>query len=182
MPPPDNTMAGDAPPGMVTEAQSDKGTVKVSSSVFVWAPPQRCFDILASQLEQPPQWDPMVIDAKPLSSRRRQAEATSRVTFRLGSKKINTLAMISSYRPAQSIAWVSSDKPRVKEYWTLEPRSDGTVIRITLSYDAPPWFGGGFLDRLTGEKRVRQDINQVLDKLRGVAEGRVGDEVNPHKG
>ena len=63
----------------------------------------------------------------------------------------------------------------------LEPRSDGTVIRINLSYDAPPWCGRGFLDRLTGEKRVRQDIKQVLDKLRGVAEGRVGDKESPQR-
>lgn len=160
---------------------SDKETVEVSNHLIVQAPVEHCFNILAGQLEEPPKWDPMVVDVKPLSPRRRQTEATSLITFRLGRKEVKTLAMISSYRPNRAIGWVSSDRPRVREDWRLEPGPNGTTISITLSYDAPRWFVAGFLDRLMRQKRVLRDLNRMLGGFREEAEARTGERPNDHK-
>ena len=159
--------------------RSDKETVKVSNHLIVRAPAEHCFNILAKQLEEPPKWDPMVVDVKPLSPRRRQTEATSLITFRLGRKEVKTLAMISSYHPNRSIAWVSSDRPRVREDWTLEPGRNGTAISVTLGYDAPRSFVSSFLDRFMAGQ-VEQAVNQMLSKFREFAESS-GDQRNDHK-
>jgi len=159
--------------------RSDKETVKVSNHLIVRAPAEHCFNILAKQLEEPPKWDPMVVDVKPLSPRRRQTEATSLITFRLGRKEVKTLAMISSYHPNRSIAWVSSDRPRVREDWTLESGPNGTAITVTVSYDAPRSVVSSFLDRFMAGQ-VEQAVNQMLSKFREFAESS-GDQRNDHK-
>ena len=153
----------------VTKLQRDK-TVTISSNVFIRATAEHCFSILAKQLEEPPQWDPMVIDVKPLSPKRRQIEATSNMTFRLGRKKLATLAMISIYHSNRAISWVSSDKPRVRKDWKLRPRQNGTSVAVTISYDAPRWFLSCFLDRFMRRRQVERDINRMLGQFKEVAE------------
>jgi len=174
-----NTMEGNHPAPTVAKRRSDKA-VTVSRSLFVGAPTERCFDMLAKQLEDPPRWDPMVSDVKPLSRRRRQPGATSLVRFKLGRKEVETLTMIASYRPNQSIGWVSSDKARVREDWTLEPEPDGTTTTIILSYDAPPWFPSSFLNRFTRDQ-VEEAVNQMLDGFSEVAESNSSDRRNAGK-
>jgi uncharacterized membrane protein len=166
---PANTTETTHPVPAAAQLRSDKETVKVSNRLTVRAPVEHCFDILAKQLEEPPNWDPMVVDVKPLSPRRRQARATSLVTFRLGRKEVKTLAMISSYQPNRFIAWVSSDRPRVSEDWTLEPGPDGTTVTVTLGYDAPRSFVSSLIDRFMW-RQVEQAINQMLGKFREFAE------------
>ena len=177
--PPASTVEGRHCLPTAAKLRSDKETVKVSNHLIVRAPVEHCFNILAKQLEETPKWDPMVVDVKPLSPRRRQTEATSLITFRLGRKEVKTLAMISSYHPNRSIAWVSSDRPRVREDWTLEPGRNGTAISVTLSYDAPRSVVSSFLDRFMREQ-VEQAINQILSKFREFAESS-GDQRNDHK-
>lgn len=159
--------------------RSDKETVKVSNHLIVRAPAEHCFNILAKQLEETPKWDPMVVDVKPLSPRRRQTEATSLITFRLGRKEVKTLAMISSYHPNRSIAWVSSDRPRVREDWTLEPGRNGTAISVTLGYDAPRSFVSSLIDRYM-RGQVEQAIHEMLGKFAESAESS-SDQPNDYK-
>ena len=81
-------------PPRVAKLQPDRA-VLTSKEIFVVAPVKSCFGILTSQLEQPPNWDPMIVNTQPVSKSRERIGTTSQVTFNLGGKKLESLAMIS---------------------------------------------------------------------------------------
>ena len=103
--PPSLKGAGSPPAIEVAKLRPDK-TVYSSKEIHIAAPIEHCFGIIASQLEQPCQWDSMLFNAQPVSDIRRQAGATSHVILDLGGRKVDSQAMISHYSPYRSISWV----------------------------------------------------------------------------
>jgi len=156
------------PPG-VAKLRPDR-TVITSKEIFIPAPPESCFKILASQLEQPSQWDPIIVNPRPVSSVRGRIGATSQVTLNLGGKKLESLVMISRYRPNHAISWVLSQKPKVREEWQLDRKPRGTVVGVTFAYELPDWIIGRLLYKVRCWKRVEQDLDKMLTQLKAVAE------------
>ena len=89
-------------PPDVARLQTDI-TLLSSKDVFILAPVAPCFELLAKQLEKPPEWDPIIINVWPVSKVRRQIGATSQVTLNLGGRNRESLAMICRYRPNRAI-------------------------------------------------------------------------------
>jgi len=149
--------------------------VVISDKVFVAASSEHCFGILMGQLEEAPTWDPMVLEAKPISQARGETGATTRLTFNLGGKKLETLAMIcicnANRDSKQTIAWVSNDKVRITEEWQLKPKRRGTMVHFTLHYT---FLGklGRVREKLVARKKVERDIDQMVNQLKAFAEGK----------
>jgi len=150
--------------------------VVISDKIFVAERSEHCFDILTKQLEEAPTWDPMVLEVKPISQVRRQTGATSRLTFSLGGKKLETLAMIclcnANRDSNQTIAWVSNDKVRITEEWQLKSKHKGTMVHFTLHYTFPGKLGR-VREKLVARKKVERDIDQMVNQLKAFAEGKL---------
>ena len=156
-------------PAHVGKFEADK-TMLTSKEIFIAAPVECCFDTLAKQLEQSPDWDPIIVNAQPVSKARGKIGATSQVTLNLGGRELESLAMVSRYRPNRAISWVFSTKPRVREDWRLEPKPHGTVVSVNLAYEVPGWVIVRLLYKVRHRKQVQQDLDKMLIHLKAVAE------------
>ena len=154
------------PPG-VAKLEPDR-TVIATREAFIRAPAEVCFGLIADQLEQPRQWDHVIVDVKPISQSRKQIGATSRVTLNLGGREVESLATISLYRPNRAIGWVLSEKPKIRQDWRLRAKPSGTMVSLTLSYEFPGWLLNRILYKVMRRKKVEQDLGKTLTQL-GVA-------------
>jgi len=141
-----------------------------SKDIFIAAAPDSCFGMLSSQLEQPRQWDLIVVNARPVSNVRGRIGATSQVTLNLGGRERESLAMILRYQPNRAISWVTSKKPKVREDWRLEPKPRGTMLGVTLAYEVTGWVIGRFLYKILRRKKVAEDLDKMLAQLKSVVE------------
>ena len=157
------------PPG-VAKLDPDR-TVITSKEIFIAAPAGSCFEILARQLEQPPQWDPMIVHAWPASDVRGRIGATSQLILNLGGKKVESQAMISRYQPNRAVSWVFSEKPKVREDWRLEQKPNGTLVGVTLAREVVGWVIGRFLHKITRQKKIEHDLDKMLAQLKALVEG-----------
>jgi uncharacterized membrane protein len=156
------------PPG-IGKLDPDR-TVITLKEIFIEAPAEFCFDILSKQLEKPPQWDPTIVHAWPVSSVRDKMGATSQVTLDLGGKKVESQAMISRYHPDRAVSWVFTRRPKVREDWQLERKPHGTQVRVTLAHELNGWVIGRLMYKIMRRKRLEQDLDKMLAQLKETVE------------
>jgi len=167
--PPTSTTETALLPAQAAKFEPDR-TVLTSKEIFIAAPVESCFDTLAKQLEQSPNWDPIIVNAQPVSKARAKIGATSQVTLNLGGRELESLAMVSRYRPNRAISWTLSRKPKVREDWRLEPKPHGTVVSVTLAYEVPGWVIVRLLYKIRHRKQVQQDLDIMLGQLKKAVE------------
>ena len=167
--PPSPKMAESPPVTEAAKLRPDK-TVSSSKEILITAPIEHCFGIIASQLEQPCQWNSLLINAQPLSDLRRQTGATSQVILNLGGRKVDSQATISYYRPNRSISWVTTGKPKVKEEWRLEMKPGNTLVQVSLALELNSWILERLIYKATRWKRVEEDMGKTLNQLKETAE------------
>jgi uncharacterized membrane protein len=138
--------------------------------IFIEAPAELCFDILSKQLEKTPQWDPMIIQAWPVSNVRDKIGATSQVILDLGGKKVESQAMISRYHPDRAVSWVFTRRPKVREDWQLERKPHGTQVRVTLAHEFDGRVIGRLIYKIMRQKRLEQDLDKMLAQLKETVE------------
>lgn len=170
----DNGRLADRTP--VTEIkQPDKGVI-ISEKVFVAAEPEYCFELLMDQLEESQIWDPMLVEVYPVSKTRQRKDTISRLTFNLGGKKLDTLAILgkcdAGRKGSKKIVWVSNNEVIIKEEWLLEPENNGTMVHFTLKYTFPGKLGR-LKEKMISKKNVAQDVAYMVHQFRAFAEGRL---------
>lgn len=158
------------PPAIeVAKLRPDK-TLYCSKEIFIATPIEHCFNVIASQLERPCQWDSILFNAQPVSDIRRQTGATSLVILNLGGRKVDSQAMISHYRPNRGITWVTTGKPKVKEAWRLEVKPGSTLVRVSLALELNSWILERLIYKAMRWKRVEEDMGKMLNQLKETAE------------
>ena len=156
-------------PSGVAKLRPDR-TMVTSKEIFIAAPVESCFKILASQLEEPPHWDPIIVNTQPVSNVRGRIGATSQVTLNLGGRKLESLATICRYYPKRGISWVFTTRPRLREDWRLEQKPGGTMVALLLAYEVPGWGIGRLLYKIRHWKKVEQDVDKMLTQLKEAVE------------
>lgn len=157
-------------PFSVVKPQAGKGAV-ISGEAFVTTGAQQCFGTIMRQLEEWTLWDPMILDVTPVSRARGETGSTSRLPFNLGGQRFVTLAMICLCDPPQTIAWVSNDKIKITEEWRLRSESNGTLVNFALHYTFSGAIGG-LRGRLVRREKVERTVQQMLNRLKAVAESK----------
>jgi uncharacterized membrane protein len=157
-------------PSSVAKLQPEKA-VLASKEIFIAAPSESSFEILAKQLELSPEWDPIIVNACPVSDVRGQIGAISQVTLGLGGKKVELQAMLSRYHPNHAISWVSTGKPKVREDWRLKRKPHGTLVGVTLAYEVGGQLIGRMLHKITRQKKIEHDLDRMLAQLKALVEG-----------
>jgi hypothetical protein len=156
-------------PSGLTKLEPDK-TVQVLKEIFVEAPVNLCFATLSNQLEHPPRWDPMIINAWPVSDFRGQVGATSQLILNFGGREISSQAVICRYRPNGSISWVITDKPKVREDWRLEPKPRGTVVQLKFACELDGHIIRRLIYKVLHWKKVKNDLDRILVQLKDTIE------------
>lgn len=156
------------PPG-VGKLDPDRTEI-ITKQIFIEAPAKFCFDTLSKQLEHPPQWDPMIVNAWPASDVRGRIGAVSQLVLNLGGKRLNSRVLISRYRPNGAISWVLSEKPKVREDWKLEPKRSGTLVRLNFAQELNGSTIGRLIYKAIRWKKVEQDLDRMLAQLKETVE------------
>jgi hypothetical protein len=146
-------------------------SVLTSNEIFVEAPVELCFGMLASQLKQPSDWDQIVASAHPVSGVTGQVGAMSQVTLNIGGKKLESTAKIFRYRTNRSISWVLIQNPKVREDWHLDVKPHGVVVRVALGYEFTDQIINHLQYKIRSSKKVENDLYETLAKFKAVAEG-----------
>jgi len=173
--PPSPGRAKSPPPLSVAELRPEQ-TAFASKEIIIAAPAGLCFDTLAKQLERSPEWDLIVVNARPVSDVRTRIGATSQVTLDLGGRKIDSQAIISRYRPNRSLSWVTTGKPRVRQDWSLKLKPYGTMVHVSLAHELNSWAVGRLLYKLTRWKRVEQNLGKMLIGFKKAIESIIRDQ------
>ena len=133
-------------------------------------------DTALDQLEESQIWDPMLVEVYPVSKTRQQKDTISRLTFNLGGKKLDTLAILgkcdAGSMGSKQIVWVSNNEVMIKEEWLLEPEYNGTEVYFTLKYTFPGKLGR-LKEKMISKKNVAQDVAYMVHQFRAFAEGRL---------
>jgi hypothetical protein len=167
---PPSLKKAESPPAIeVAKLRPDK-TVYCSKEILIVAPIEHCFNVIASQLEQPCQWDSILFNAQPVSDIRRQTGVMSQVILNLGGRKVDSQALISHYWPNRSISWVTTGKPKVKEAWHLEMKPGSTLVKVSLVLELNGWILERLIYKATRWKRVEEDMGKMLEQLKETAE------------
>lgn len=158
-------------PPDATKFPADKAIV-VSQEAFIRSGTASCFEFLMKRLEEPTGWDPMILDAKPISDAKRWASTTTHLTLKLGDRKLESPAIVTAYKPDTTLAWVLTDHPKVKEYWRMEPATGGTMVHLTLGMELES--SGSIINRLLQKivlrRRLAQAVLDILIQMKKVAE------------
>jgi ribosome-associated toxin RatA of RatAB toxin-antitoxin module len=142
----------------------------LTTEFFVAARPRNCYGLITAQLEQAPPWDPMIVEAKPLSQRRAETDATSKLMFDLGGRTYSTLALICLHDTDRRLAWVSNDEVNLTEEWRLRRKPEGTMVSFALQYE----FTGplGWLrKKLVRRRKVERAVEEMASRFKLAAEG-----------
>ncbi|MDD5289439.1 MAG: hypothetical protein PHY28_10065 [Dehalococcoidales bacterium] len=141
-----------------------------SKEIFIKVSDGACFSTIAKQLEHPAEWDLLILHVWPVSSLRVQARATSYVFIDFLGKKFHALATVSEYKPKNKVSWTLSGDYEIRIYWQLEPKINGTLIRVTLAWQAHGWFIGSPLYRTMQRKGVERLLSRMLVRLKKTVE------------
>jgi hypothetical protein len=167
---PPSLKRAESPPAIEVAILRPDKAVFTSKEVLIAAPIEHCFGVIASQLEKPCQWDPIIFNAQPVSDVRRQIGATSQVILDLGGRRVDSQAMISRYHPNRGFSWATTQKPKIRQDWRLEMKPGSTLVRVSLAHELNSWAITRLIYKVTRWKRVEEDMDKMLKQLKEAAE------------
>jgi hypothetical protein len=153
----------------VTKHRPDKA-MAISREVFIAASVEGCFDTIAKQLEQPAEWDVLIHCVWPLSTVRGRVGTVSRALVHFCGQVFHSSAVITVYQPNSALSWVLTGYPEICVSWKLKPNLNGTIVCLSLTWEAPGWVLSRFLCKIMHGKRVKRDLGKMLIQLKRIIE------------
>jgi len=144
---------------------------KVTDSTHIKAPVEVCFDLVARQLEEIPNWDPTIRWVMPISHEYVRVGSKSRVTFNLSGSIEEATVVLRSYVPNKVIVWSSNHSNQLQEQWQFRGEyNNSTLVMVTLGYNP---YRGWFKyfnrwARMNGQ--IEKAVSVMLGRLKSVAE------------
>ena len=147
-----------------------KRAVNITQRTIIRAPAERCFELIAKQLEETPYWDPTIMWVNPISSKHVRVGFMSRVAFSLCDTKEEAVAMIRSFRANKAMLWTSNHSSQLQEEWQLQHEPHGTAVTVTLGYNCDRSVLGRLTDKVVTRTKIEKAISQMLHGLKATAE------------
>jgi ribosome-associated toxin RatA of RatAB toxin-antitoxin module len=155
-----------------TDEQGSKRAESITQSTIIRASAERCFQLIAKQLEETPHWDPTIICVNPISLKHVRVGSMSQVTFSIDGIREDAITMIRSFRPNRSILWTSNHSGELQEEWQLQPEPHGTLVTVTLGYNPSIWVFELLSEKTVNRSEVEKAISEMLEMFKTTAEGR----------
>lgn len=156
-------------PRDATKFQADKA-ILVSQEMFIETGASSCFKLLMKRLEEPTGLDPVILDAKPMYNNEPWAGTATYLTLKLGDRKLESPAIVTTYKRDSILSWVLIDHPKVKEHWRLEPQPGGTMVNLTLGFEIPGSMISRFLQKIIRRRGLSKEAHEILVQLKNAAE------------
>ena len=144
--------------------------LQVSKEVTIAAPVGLCFDTISKQLERPTEWDRIVQHVWPDSEERGQVGTTSRALVNFGGQAFQRSVVVTKYDHNSAFSWDLIRYPGFSVNWALKPKRNGTVVSLTLSWEAPERALPRFLCKVMLGRRVASDVGGTLKQLKKTVE------------
>ena len=149
-----------------------KRAVTIKRSISIRASAEHCFEFISKQLEEKPDWDPILTWVNPITLKYTRVGSMSRVNFSLDGLREEAVAMIRFFRPNRSLLWTSNNSNQLQEHWELQPEPYGTLVNVTLGYNTGGWIFGWLADRIHLRSKVEKAVTEMLEKLKIAAESK----------
>lgn len=147
-----------------------KRALLIVEETLIQASATSCFDVIVKELEEPAGWDPLIVEAKLISEKSRCNGAVSQLTLDLNGHRLQSPAVVTLYKMDSLLAWVLVNRPKVKEYWRLEPNKHGTVVHTSLGYELSGSAVVRLLQRLFFRRKMEQQLHWILQGLKKAVE------------
>ncbi|MFC1924202.1 SRPBCC family protein [Chloroflexota bacterium] len=142
----------------------------ITRTIVVRASAERCFELIARQLEETPDWDPTIMWVNPINQKHVRVGSMSRVNFSLDGVREEAMVMIRSFKQNRAILWTSNHSSQLQEQWQLHPEPHGTVVTVTLGYNPTGWIIGRITDKLVFRNKVEKAVSEMMNRLKITAE------------
>ncbi len=156
-----------APEALTNDNTSKSGrlgtrrSVNITRSTIIRAPVEECFHRVMKQLEETPQWDPMIREVQPLVIRHVRVGSMSRVIFSLNGSSEEAVVLVRAFVPNRSLFWTSTHSSQLQEEWQFRPLPFGTMVLVTLGYNP----SGGLAQRISGMIAMRRKFEKSVDEM-----------------
>ena len=144
---------------------------RLEQELFVNAPPERVFELLA-QPERTPEWSPNVVAIRRVGDEPIGVGATTEALVKALGTRQRAIGRCTVFDPPYRIVIESRTElgARSRSDSQLTPEGSGTRLRATLEYVVPGGGLGRLFDRLVAERQTREDFEQALRRLKQLAE------------
>ncbi|MCP8305437.1 MAG: hypothetical protein H3Z50_08255 [archaeon] len=112
----------------------------------------------------------MIISAWLISNSRGQTGAISQLVLNVDGRTFSSQVVTFRYRPNDSISWVSRGKPKVREDWRLESKSNGTIMHIDFAIELDGWPIRRYFFKVLRQKKVENNLDRMLVRLKETVE------------
>ena len=144
---------------------------RLERDLFVEAPPERVFELLA-QPERTPEWSPNVVAIRRVGDGPIGVGSTTRALIKALGTQQRAIGRCTVFDPPRRIVIESRTDlgARSRSDSQLVPEGSGTRLRATLEYVVPGGGLGQLFDKLVAERQTREDFEQALLRLKRLLE------------
>jgi len=147
-----------------------KRKTNITRTTIIRASAEHCFEFIASQLDETPDWDPTIQWVTPITKKHTRVGSMSRVNFSLDGVREEAVVIVRSFKPNRSLLWTSNHTSQLQEQWCLEPESHGTLVTVTIGYNPGGWVFGRLTDKLFMKGKVEKAVSEMLKRLKAAVE------------
>ncbi|MBA2447094.1 MAG: SRPBCC family protein [Chloroflexi bacterium] len=144
---------------------------RLERDLFVEAPPERVFELLA-QPERTPEWSPNVVAIRRVGDGPIGVGSTTHALIKALGTQQRAIGRCTVFDPPRRIVIESRTDlgARSRSDSQLVPEGSGTRLRATLEYVVPGGGLGQLFDKLVAERQTREDFEQALLRLKRLLE------------
>jgi len=144
---------------------------RLERDLFVEAPPERVFELLA-QPERTPEWSPNVVAIRRVGDGPIGVGSTTHALIKALGTQQRAIGCCTVFDPPRRIVIESRTDlgARSRSDSQLVPEGSGTRLRATLEYVVPGGGLGQLFDKLVAERQTREDFEQALLRLKRLLE------------
>jgi uncharacterized protein YndB with AHSA1/START domain len=144
---------------------------RLHQELFVDAPPERVFAILAAP-ERTPEWMPSVLEMRREGPGPITVGSTTKSVVKVLGTRQRAIGTCVLFEPPKRLVIDSRTERGGKSRTDTElaPEGAGTRVTVTLDYVVPGGGLGKLLDKLVAERQIREEFEAGLKALKRIAE------------
>lgn len=144
----------------------------VEESILIAASPEQVFDYIANQPEKMPDWWPPMILQERVTPPPTEIGSVSRFVYNMLGVEIKGEHRVLALIPNRHLNVTTTSGIDSSFDFTFTPEGDGCRLTIRVDYTLPGSVLGQLLNRMVVERQNVKDLQEGLQNLRRILEGR----------
>ena len=143
----------------------------VEESIFIAAPPEAVFDLIANQPERMPEWWPPMTDQERVTPPPTQTGSVSRYVYNMMGVEIKGEHEVRAFEANRHLRVTTTSGIDSTFDYIFEPEGDGCRLTVRVDYDLPGGILGRLANKVVVERKNVEDLRAGLQNLKRLLEG-----------